>query len=336
MPTDSAEICAVARSCLSCCTPSTSPGYSRAPKQQRDLQHHVSSEAFFRHNSITTQLVHSSISIAHRITTTTHVKAVDTMVWKAVLRGMPTGPNVHGVPPPERCTVWGVDGEALQVATGDIRKAPFERSLLIASRDFDQLIATTVCQSGTLKAWFAYRVSTRHPGEKKLKSAHFAPVWAMIQESAADWAEQYDRCSDRAEMWELGQPTSILELQARVLYVLYRQVQDNPDGDLQRGLWLKWHPYYYEDVGKYLVLHRFLQYLVKHTGEGRSMDIYRRPSLGVQEHMRRAPFEETYGYQVHQMSQMFIESMFNPQLLEADSVTNRANICQTMPGTLKA
>ena len=242
------------------------------------------------------------------------------MVWKAVLRGMPTGPNIHGVPPPERCTVWGLDGEALQVATGDIRKAPFERSLLIA---------TTVCQSGTLKAWFAYRVSTRErrPGEKVLKAALFTPVWEMIQESAADWAEQYDQCGDRAEMWELGQPTSILELQARVLYVLYRQVQDNPDGDLQRGLWLKWHPYYHEEAGKYLVLHRFLQYLNKHTAEGRSMDIYRRPSRGIQDAMRRAPFEETYGYQVHQMSQDFIESMFNPQPLVADISSDQANIC---------
>jgi hypothetical protein len=71
------------------------------------------------------------------------------------------GQNSHGISPPEGCIIWGIYGEALQVATGRLRKAPFERSLLIDSEHFDRLVAELVCQSDTLKALFAYRVSTR-------------------------------------------------------------------------------------------------------------------------------------------------------------------------------
>jgi len=115
-------------------------------------------------------------------------------------RGRAAGPNKHGVSPPEGCTIWGIDGDTLQVATAYTQKNSFERSLLIDSQRFDPLVTEMVRQSGTLKAWFAYRVSTRErrTGEKIITAANFRPVWALIQKSAAAWTEQYTQCRNHS------------------------------------------------------------------------------------------------------------------------------------------
>ena len=57
------------------------------------------------------------------------------------------------------------------------------------------------------------------------------------------WSEQYNQSDNSAGIWELGEPESIVDLQARVLFVLYQNVQENHDGDLRRVSGLKWHPY---------------------------------------------------------------------------------------------
>jgi hypothetical protein len=82
----------------------------------------------------------------------------------------------------------------------------------------------------------------------------------------------------------------MVELQARVLYILYQKVQENPHGDVQRGFWLMWHPYFYEEAAKYLLLHYFLLYLNKHTSNGRTskMDINNWPSQRSEEKAGRA------------------------------------------------
>lgn len=149
-------------------------------------------------------------------------------------------PNVHGTHPPEGCTFRGMDGESLQVAAPrtDSQKSQFEGSLLIESDHFDQLVTQMVRQSATLKAWFAYRISVRgdHTDKRSSPVAYWKRAWAVIEKSAGTWNLQYQQSEDRTGRWELGEPTSLAELQARVLFLLYQNVQEKSEGWSTTGL----------------------------------------------------------------------------------------------------
>ena len=229
----------------------------------------------------------------------------------AIARAKAPPANRNGIFPPKGCSIWGLDGEKYGVATGQSQKCLYEESLLIESSEFDTIITELVRQSGTLKAWFAFRLSVleRRAGERAYTSASFAPVLALIEESSEMWIEQYDQCDDHAGTWELGEPNSIIELQARVLFLLYRNVQDNHFGDLQHVSGLKWHPYYCEEAGRYLLLHRLLMYVNKHTSAARSMSIYPHRNVGVQQKVRKEPWEKTPGFELHQMAKRFSEGL---------------------------
>lgn len=102
--------------------------------------------------------------------------------------------------------------------------------------------------------------------------------------------------------------------------------RNNPHGDLQKGYWLEWHPYFIEEAGKFLCLHRILLYLNKHTRRGRTswMNIYPQPKQGAQKRKRKG---ESDGYKIHKMSQNFTKSIFNPEPLRTGNVSEQANIC---------
>lgn len=221
-------------------------------------------------------------------------------------------PNKYGISPPKGCTIWGVHGEALQIATPRTgsQRSVFEDSLLIEGHHLDQCITGLVRQSATLKAWFAYRISLRTV-QTASSPAGWTLIWALIQDSAATWHEQFHQSEDRGGTWELGEPDSVAELQARVLFVLFQNVQENQHGHTQSSSSLKWHSYYYEEAGRYLLLYRFLIQLNQHTNGGRRMCIHRPSDAGWRK-TGQLSWEKTQGFQIHQLSKAFVRGILKP------------------------
>lgn len=224
------------------------------------------------------------------------------------------GPNQHGIFPPKGCSIFGADATALQVAT-PLTKGAFEQSLLVnkGKGSLDSIVTQLVQQSATLKAWFALRLkSSTHQRGQGISCARWDSVWALIQESKATWIAQYHGSENRAVQWEMGRPLSLAELQARVFLVLYQKIQENREGDLESTLGFKWHPYYYEEVGIYFLLHQFLIFLRKQTGDNYTMSIFRPLGRSAQDDQRREAWEQTPGFQVCKMSEQFMACKFTP------------------------
>jgi hypothetical protein len=150
-------------------------------------------------------------------------------------------PNRYGFLPPAGCIVCGKDGSALNVTTPRDQKILWEQSLLIEDESLEPIITQLVQRSATLKARFAFRLSTSEVrvGRQVSSAVHWNRAWELIKQHEATWIEQLEDSEDGANRWEMGQPHSIAELHARVLVVLRQNVQDNNDRDSEKVFGLK-------------------------------------------------------------------------------------------------
>jgi hypothetical protein len=162
--------------------------------------------------------------------------------------------------------------------------AGFEQALLVTRGKLHEVIASIVADSATMKAWFALmlphlrRKSTRTP-----ITPLWGPLWHLIRKQKATWDEQYGANHQLGIQWELREPSSVGELHALAMFVLYREVQDNPGKDINRVTGLKWSKHYQGDEEKFFLLYQFLTFMQSYCagnghGAGSSDLHFRRPT----------------------------------------------------------
>ena len=186
-------------------------------------------------------------------------------------------PNKHGCLPPLGCILPSRSSGDPSVATGEHTAGPFEYVLLIENKTFKEVFAEVIIGSATLKAWFAFRLKIEAPRGSHVKLSRWSTVWSAITANFDQWSMQYPVGHQfPATQWELQMPQDIPEMHAMSLFMLYRAVAPNEAGNRLHGISPKWHPYYYEDEGKFFLLHRLLCFLNSQTSGTRSMTIFGR------------------------------------------------------------
>jgi hypothetical protein len=145
--------------------------------------------------------------------------------------------------------------------------AGLEHALLVTPNALSEVMFSLVNNSVTLKAWFALQLShVKQAGQYhgRVFEPQWWRVWELIRVHKSAWIQEYDTQEQSKTQWELHQPSSVGELYALALFVLYRKVQSNPGKDDERVVGLKWHKYYHEDEGRYFLLHDLLGSLDYH------------------------------------------------------------------------
>jgi len=160
----------------------------------------------------------------------------------------------------------------------------FEQALLVRHDTLQETIASVVIGSATMKAWFALMFPQMRQRDACVKTA-IAPtweaVWGLISKQKATWNDRYDtNVHHHTTHWELHEPSSVGELYALAMFVLYRKVQDNPEKDDIRVAGLKWHKYYREDEEKYHLLFLLLIFMRSFCAVVRGFQ-FRRPTSVV-------------------------------------------------------
>ena len=148
-------------------------------------------------------------------------------------------------------------------------KEGFENAFLVTGNTLQDLIETLVSGSATLKAWFALKlphVGPKGESAKRSMAPQWGPIWALITKQQTIWSSQY---STNATRWELHEPSSVGELYALAMMVLYRKTEKNPYKNDAHNTKLKWHKFYNTSLRRYFLLYNFLVFLDSYcTGEG--------------------------------------------------------------------
>lgn len=156
----------------------------------------------------------------------------------------------------------------------------FQEALLAPHDTFHDIIVSVVVDSATIKAWFALILphkTRRGASAKRTITPRWGQTWELIRNGKAKWNEQYATNGQPATQWELHEPSSVGELYALAMFVLYRKVHDNPEKDEKRVAGLKWCRNYDEDEGKFFLLYNFLIFLGNYCiGSGEIQ--FRRPT----------------------------------------------------------
>lgn len=152
-----------------------------------------------------------------------------------------------------------------QIAIPGNKRNDIERAFLISVNKIQDVIVSLVVSSPTLQAWSAMRLpraGMRDNAVPMSTTPQWGPIWDLIRKEKAIWNQQYTTKDDRpTTQWELHKPSSVGELYACAMFVLYHCVQDNPRKDGKRIAGLKRHRYYHDEEGKYLLLYNFLTYM---------------------------------------------------------------------------
>lgn len=89
--------------------------------------------------------------------------------------------------------------------------------------------------------------------------AHWKAVWSHVRCNIARWRVEYrPGASVSTAAWEIQEPDTLLDFQAKVLYVLFQGIHQNSSESRRKGAQPKWHPYYHENDGRFFLLHRLL------------------------------------------------------------------------------
>jgi hypothetical protein len=175
------------------------------------------------------------------------------------------GRNHNGDHFPHHCVLQNrPDFPNIAVPYESKEKEGFENALLVTSNTMQDLIETLVNGSARLKAWFALKLPHVGPnGEtaKKSIAPQWGPVWAMIQKQKSSWNSRYDPKDQSGMHWEVSTPSSVGELYAIAMFVLYRKTRHNREANERRMTRLKWHAYYDDDKKKFFLLYNFLAFL---------------------------------------------------------------------------
>lgn len=181
----------------------------------------------------------------------------------------PSGPKKTGHnrnddrSPPNHCVLQSRP-DLPKVAVPSDSKKGFENAFLVTTNTLQDLVETLVNGSATLKAWFALKL--RHVGVKGQSAKRFiapqwGPIWALVKQQEAAWNIQYIGSDHSPRLWGLHEPSSVGELYALAMFVLYHKTQFNPGEDERRLIRLKWHGYYCCDMRKFFLLYEFLVFL---------------------------------------------------------------------------
>jgi hypothetical protein len=212
--------------------------------------------------------------------------------------------NRQGRLSPLGCT-FSADSSHPRVAVGDEAKDPYEHAFLLKTDELEQILPNVINQSASLKAWVAYRLKTKGLKEKcdlEARVPTWERVWDVFQEKGVVWTTQYERIVLQTTQWEFEQPNSTLDLLASALVVLYCKVQENTIAADQGVRGLKWHPYYYEEAGKFFLLYRFIRCVNSLLGPNRSTSIH--PPIDVS---KMAAWRHSPGYLIRQASRDFMK-----------------------------
>ena len=139
-----------------------------------------------------------------------------------------------------------------------------ESAFLVQSWALPQVIGSLTLRSTTLKAWFASKLqNVGEEGEilKQCISPKWGATWALIKEPKASWDQQYGTSGSSETLWEVHEPSSVGELYALAMFVLYKQVQNDSGLDHRRLPNLKWPDYYNVEERRFFLLYRFLEFL---------------------------------------------------------------------------
>jgi hypothetical protein len=185
-------------------------------------------------------------------------------------------------------------------------KEGFENALLVTNNTMQDLIENIVNSSATLKAWFALKLPyVGQSGESVKKSIvpQWGPVWTLIKKQKGTWDGLYVENAQSARRWEIRKPTSVGELYAHAMFVLYRKTQNNKEHDDTRQVRLKWHKYYHSDERKFFLLYNLLVFLDSYcTGQsGTSAIKFERPIKDE----KLAAWSKTRGSRIHSAAQRF-------------------------------
>jgi hypothetical protein len=151
-----------------------------------------------------------------------------------------------------------------EVAVPPCSRVGMEDAFLVQQWALPQVIGSLTIRSTTLKAWFALKLQNVGENGKILKRSippQWGPTWALIKKQKASWDQQYATIGSSGHPWELHEPSSVGELYAAAMFVLYKQVQNASDMDDQRVTNLKWRNYYNVDEHRFFLLYRFLAFL---------------------------------------------------------------------------
>jgi hypothetical protein len=101
------------------------------------------------------------------------------------------------------------------------------------------------------------------------------PVWDLIQDKGAAWAEQYKRSGPGSNLWELPKPASAVELLASAIFAFNCEVTSNSIDQRKHPRGLQFHEYYYESEGQVYLLYRFMQHLNNIVARTRPTSIHK-------------------------------------------------------------
>jgi hypothetical protein len=151
-------------------------------------------------------------------------------------------------------------------------KIGFQKAFLAAGYTLDESIVSIVVGSATLKAWFAVifpDMRRRSASAKKFIAPSWASIWNLAKTQMATWNKNFCYHGHPETQWELHEPSSVGELYALAMFVIYRNVLDNPEKDGNHVDALKWRKGYDEDEGKFFLLYKFLSFMGSYcTGDG--------------------------------------------------------------------
>jgi hypothetical protein len=219
-------------------------------------------------------------------------------------------PNKHGCLPPSGFKVPAESGIP-QVAIGNEGKSSYEAAFLVETDKLLETFSTTVASIATLKAWFAYRLRAHAIKDSflkqdtlldvQLKLPSWQTAWSLVRKKGEIWTKQYQTRGLTINPWELQPNISAEGLFAQVVVVLAFHITANSDTETPASGGFKWHQYYYEDNGRYFLLHRFMSYLNVVFASNRSVSFYEPSDVD-----KRRLWVGSCGYQIHRAAKAYM------------------------------
>jgi hypothetical protein len=230
-----------------------------------------------------------------------HAASQTTISGPSDLKGVSLNDNVDRSP--NHCSLQNCpDFPRIEVPYDS--KEGFENALLVTTNTMQDLTETLVEGSATLKDWFTLKFPhVGKSGEPAKRSIvpQWGPIWTLIKKRKATWNELYTANAESDKRWEIREPTSVGELYAHTMFVLYCKTQNNPEKDDTRLIRLKWHKYYHGDERKFFLLYNFLVFLDIYCTGNSSAIRFERP---IKEE-RLAGWNKTRGSRIHSAAQQF-------------------------------